>query len=386
MRPPGPGRVAAAALVALAVAMGIGRFAYTPILPAMQADYGLGARAGAALAAWNYAGYLAGSLAAVGMRLRPRAAIGGSLAAIAAVTAAMALPLGMAGWSALRAIAGVASALALVSVSAWALERLAAFGRPRLAGRVFAGVGTGIVVAGLACLALFSAHAPAQAAWLVLAAVALAGTAFAWPALGASPAALVPARFPRADADRRFWRLVACYGAFGYGYIIPATFLPAMAKAVLPDPRAYGWIWPIFGAAAVASTLLGARLGATGRPLATWIGSTLVLAFGVAVPIALPGAPGLVLSATCVGGTFMVLTMAAMQVARDAAGEHAPTYIAAMTAAFAAGQALGPAVVAALAGRAHGLALALGSAAAVLVAAAAWLAAGAARSPSGRKP
>src|SRR5207237_957429 len=48
-------------------------------------------------------------------------------------------------------------------------------------------------------------------------------------------------------------RLVACYGAFGFGYIIPATYLPAMAKALVHDPLAFGWAWPVFGATAAAA-------------------------------------------------------------------------------------------------------------------------------------
>ena len=59
-------------------------------------------------------------------------------------------------------------------------------------------------------------------------------------------------------------RLVACYSAFGIGYIIPATFVPVMAKQVIADPAVFGWAWPLFGAAAMASTL--ARRRARARP------------------------------------------------------------------------------------------------------------------------
>jgi hypothetical protein len=50
---------------------------------------------------------------------------------------------------------------------------------------------------------------------------------------------------------------VFCYGAFGLGYIIPATFLPVMAKQVIADAGWFAWAWSIFGAAATISTVLG---------------------------------------------------------------------------------------------------------------------------------
>src|ERR1700744_5285378 len=72
------------AAAALAAAMGVGRFAYTPILPLMHAQAGLSAQAGASLATANYAGYLAGAGAAPGAPAlsRSRAAMRGSLAVL----------------------------------------------------------------------------------------------------------------------------------------------------------------------------------------------------------------------------------------------------------------------------------------------------------------
>lgn len=139
-------------------------------------------------------------------------------------------------------------------------------------------------------------------------------------------------------------RLVLCYGAFGFGYIIPATFLPAMAKEIVPDPRVFGWAWPAFGAAAVVSTVCAVRLSVRLSHRSVWIGGHLVMALGVVVPLVLPGLPGIMAAALLVGGTFMVITMAGMQEARRA-GPHARALMAAMTSAFALGQILGPLVV-----------------------------------------
>ena len=135
-----------------------------------------------------------------------------------------------------------------------------------------------------------------------------------------------------------------CYGAFGFGYIIPATFLPAMAKEIVPDPRLFGWAWPVFGSAAAVSAVYAARLSERLSHRAVWIGGHLVMALGVVVPLVVPGLPGIIAAALLVGGTFMVVTMAGMQEARRA-GPHARALMAAMTSAFALGQILGPIVV-----------------------------------------
>jgi len=314
---------ALAGLAALAVAMGIGRFAFTPLLPLMQAEYGLSLAQGGWLAAANYAGYLAGALTA------PRALLGirGSVAAISLSTLAMAFVHDFPVQIALRAVAGIGSAWVLVRVSAALLPRLP---RPELAGVVFAGVGAGIVAAGFICLALPSA----DDAWIALGVIALLGTAL--PALPAERTGTSPLAFSGTE-----WRLVVPYGVFGFGYILPATFLPAMARDALGDPALFGWAWPLFGAAAAASTLAAVRIARGNRRL--WIAAQLVMAAGVAAPVALPGLPGILLAAICVGGTFVVITLAGM---REAAGRGA--LVAAMTAAFAAGQITGPLLVAAL--------------------------------------
>ena len=106
-------RIALAGMAALAVAMGIGRFAFTPILPMMQDDFGLSIVGGSWLASSNYLGYLLGALAATAWPMRSRAVLSGSLLAIAATTIAMGLTENFTAWAILRFGAGVASALML---------------------------------------------------------------------------------------------------------------------------------------------------------------------------------------------------------------------------------------------------------------------------------
>jgi MFS family permease len=341
--------VAAIGFAGLAAAMGIGRFAFTPLMPLMQDTHGLSLAGGAWLATANYVGYLLGAIACFVAPPRPGTAARAGLATVAATTLPMAVTDTFAAWAVLRLVCGAASAYVLVGVSSWALAWLAMKGRASWAGWVFAGVGAGIVLAGATAMAAGLARVGPDAAWAALGVAATLVAGFAWRPFGVPVStAPGPATGPSraAPLDGAAWLLVACYGALGIGYIVPATFLPAMARALVPDPAVFGWAWPVFGAAAAASTALASAVFGRAPPRHLAAGGMAVMAVGVAAPAVWPGLGGVLAGAVCVGGTFMVVTMASMQEARErAAGGDATRLVAAMTAAFALGQLLGPLVV-----------------------------------------
>ena len=123
-KPPGPRALVLAGLLSLAVAMGIGRFAFTPLLPLMAREGRLDLALGGWIAAANYAGYFAGALTAARLPLQARSLSVLALALTAATTAAMAWP-SVPAWLALRFLAGAASAWVFVATSVWCLGALA---------------------------------------------------------------------------------------------------------------------------------------------------------------------------------------------------------------------------------------------------------------------
>jgi MFS family permease len=70
-----------------------------------------------------------------------------------------------------------------------------------------------------------------------------------------------------------------------------------------------------------------------------------VMALGVALPAFFSSLAAVIVAAICVGGTFMVITMVGMQTAKEFGAAHPGRLMAAMTAAFAAGQLAGPLAV-----------------------------------------
>lgn len=367
--------VSVAASLMLAVAMGIGRFAFTPLLPMMQKDQGLSLVLGGWLATSNYLGYFLGAYTAAWLRAAPGKIISLSLLATALLTAGMAFTDLPVFWILLRGLAGVASAWVLVFTSAWALQHLAAAEAPGLRGLLFSGVGFGIMLAGSLCMLFLSWGWSAERSWFALGVTALLLSLLALPVLGAggSSEATVTGR-ARISADpRQVLGTALAYGVFGFGYIIPATFLPAMAKQRLPDSALFGWAWPVFGFAALVSTLLAARLMLRYSNRRVWGVSHVVMGVGVILPVVLQGLVGILLSALCVGGTFMVITSAGIQEARRLAPQDPSRLMARFTAAFAIGQILGPLCVSLLPKGSGSLTTLLIAAAALLLASGAGL-------------
>jgi MFS family permease len=351
--------VASIGLLALASAMGIGRFSLTPILPLMQHDAGLTLAQGGWLACANYLGYLAGALICIVLAPAPTLAIRWGLAGVGLFTLSMGLTDWQPLWLGSRFLAGLASAFVLVGVSAWAMPLLVRQGREEWSGRVFAGVGTGIAFAGLFGLAAGIDDWDSRGTWIALGLVATVVAALLWRRLGdQAPRAASVAQPTRRALPGRAILAAVCYMAFGYGYIIPATFLPALARSYIDNPAAFGLVWPVFGAAAAISSLAAARLGRGLAPWQLWTRAQWVLAIGVLLPALTVSVATLLLSALCVGGTFMVITMAGIKEAFRLGGAPASLAVGVMTAAFAIGQIAGPLTVSLLAGSGNAFQLA----------------------------
>ncbi len=362
-------------LISLASAMGIGRFAFTPLMPLMLGVDGFSLAQGAWVASANYLGYLAGAAASWILAFRPSPAARWGLAAVAVTTLLGSVAHSLAAWIAVRFAAGMASAFVLIGASDWALAALAQRRRMHWSGWAFAGVGTGIFLAGLTSLAGASMGASARWLWATLGVLAAIAAALTWRPLESTQ---YSAPKTVTGAGRRFdaagWILIGCYGAFGFGYILPATFIPAAAHAIVQDPAQFAWAWPLFGlAAAVSTVVVSAVLPPAARPrvVAGW--SLVVMALGVFLTAVGGRLETLCIAAVCVGGTFMVATMSCLQEAGRIGGDAPGRLIAAMTAAFAVGQLAGPLTVGSSNSVGNALALPSAIAAAMLLLASAIL-------------
>ncbi len=330
-------------LISLAVAVGVGRFIYTPILPFMVEDLGLTKGDAGLIASANYVGYLIGALIGTTPLLggSRRAWLLTSLAVSAVTTMAMGLTSSMVLFLTLRLIGGIASALILVFASTLVLERLRASGDGRLASLHFAGVGTGLALAAAMVSLLVQGGVGWRGHWIVGGALSLiaAAAVAAFVQKEAEPPAL-----PRQQtgANRYLTLLITAYGLFGIGYVITATFIMAIVRDNAEIRPLEPYIWILVGVSAAPSvavwTWIAGRIGI----IPAFSAACLVQAVGVAASVLWISAPGIVLAAFCLGATIMGITALGLVAAQAISGGDPRHAFSLMTASFGTGQIVGP--------------------------------------------
>ena len=379
-----------AGILALVVATGIGRFAYTPVLPAMLERFDLSNAIAAGLASSNYLGHLMGAvLVAFVPTSRARdMLLRTSLWTVAAATVCVGLTTDYSAWIALRFVAGLAGAGAFVLASPVMLEELWRRGHLRLSGLFYSGPGIGIAISGLLVLSLNRLLAGELAAWraewllLGVLALVLVFPCVEWMPRGKTArqstsrarGSVAPKKGTTGSTDRAavgvpfaLALLGLAYFLEGGGYIVTGTFLPTIVES-LPGLESLGaGAWILVGLAAAPSALLWAgmalRLGA-----ATALGAAyIVQATGILLPAVSDAWWAAAASAALFGSTFVGIAALTLTYAREVTGaRRAGLAIGLLTAVYGAGQVLRPLVAARLADDAGNFGAALIAASAVV--------------------
>jgi predicted MFS family arabinose efflux permease len=347
-----------------ASALGLARFAYGLLVPAMRAELGWSLAQAGALTTANGLGYLAGAVATapVARRLGVTATfrLGMVLTAVslAATAATSSYPLLLLA----RAAAGAAGALVFIAGGVLASQAAARLRSAVPLTIYFAGAGLGIAVSGALIPPLLGGH-PGRwpLAWAGLAAGAGLATVVSWTAardagtVGADTGrenASAAARLIDLRAVRRLWRIAAAYLLFAAGYIAYITFLSAYLAAHHASTVQVAVTWAVLGIAGMAAPALWSR------PVSSWPGAAALAASlaalaAAAVVALISAAPAVVaVSAMGYGATFLVVPAAVTSLIHSAVPRAEWTRVlAAFTVVFAAGQTAGPYLAGALADR-----------------------------------
>lgn len=349
-------------MLGLIVAMGIGRFAFTPILPLMQRDLAMSNTLAGWLAGLNYLGYLVGAVlcSAVPRLLRSRLVTGSALLLSLATTLFMGLTVSAFWWGTMRFIAGWASAVLFIVISAEVGEALSRRGYGHWVGALYAGVGFGVAISGLIVPQL-DRFGDWSSAWtgmgiiaIILAAVGLV--------IGRRRDLVQPVMISKSGHSGRLrvvYLLAVAYFFEGLGYIVTATFIVAIIT-ITPGLESFApYSWVAVGLAAVPSTLfwpyLARRIGSQRALLSAYA----LQAVGIFVSIHAETVIEVVFAAISFGGTFMgivAMTLAEGNQRMPGEGGRAAAFL---TASFGVGQVLGPVLAGILADMQQGFSLPL---------------------------
>lgn len=333
-------------MAALIVAMGIGRFAFTPILPMMMDNHLFNAAGAGYLASSNYLGYLVGALGLTVIRPKNKTGLlmGGIIASVA-TTWGMGGLQSMEAWLLLRFLSGVASAIVFVVAVSIVVEHVSEI----LTGVFYGGVGLGILLTGL-MVPVLAEEGQWMGAWKGLGLVGLVLGLFACYALldrrqsSRNIQQALHSDTSSVPVKRILICLAVAYGLEGLGYIVTGTYLAAYAKASsdIANIATSSWIWVGIAAApsCVAWSFLATRWGKK------WTLSLAMLlqSFGIAIPVLAPSAFTLLLGAILFGATFMGITTITLSFAKDMYPKDSRKIIGLLTTFYGLGQMIGPSV------------------------------------------
>ena len=342
---------------------GLARYAYSMLLPGMQADLGLSYDRMGFIGTGNFTGYLLSVLAAprVMRRFRPRRTAAAGLLIIALCMIGIGLCSGFLPILILYALAGVGSGFTNIPLMALVTYWFRSEQRGKAAGLVIAGNGLGIILAGFLIPALnrsFGADGW-RSGWIVLGAISLGVAACAaaflrnHPSeLGLEPvgraAEIAPEQFihreHKGDAGILI-RLGLLYLVFGVTFMVFGTFIvTTMVKEYgIPEARAgLYWSWVGFFSffSGIGFGTLSDRIGRRhGLALVFAVQSAAYLLAGLEV-----GSAGLTLSLVLYGSAvFAIPAIMAAAVGEYLGLSRASSSFATVTIFFGIGQVIGPA-------------------------------------------
>ncbi len=257
-------RATLAGFCASLVGIGLARFAYTPLLPAIVGAHWFAAASAAYLGAANLTGYLAGALLArwVARAISARGAIRATMLLASLALLACAWPLSFAWFFAWRFASGFAGGVLMVLAATAVLPHVPPPRRGLAGGVIFMGVGAGIAASGTLVPLLL--HEGLVAAWLGLGTLSLVLTAIAWRGWPAesepAPAATqVPDGHPRQAMALR--ALYAEYALNAVGLVPHMLFLvDFVARGLGQGVQAGSAYWVLFGLGALVGPVLTGHL------------------------------------------------------------------------------------------------------------------------------
>ena len=331
-------------IAALTIAIGIGRFSYTPILPYMISELKLTTTDAGLIASSNYLGYLLGSLIPIFPQFPKniRSIFIYSIFISIISLFAMGLTNTFEVFILIRFIHGIFSAFVLILGTSLIVSHVQKKGKIFLGTAHFSGVGLGMALSAIVVSYLGFLNFTWDELWFSIGILAIM---LSFQIIKFTPIQKAEVKYNLKSKNKTslgFSLITISYGLYGFGYVAFGTFISTMSRLTPGLEKTEPYVWFVVGVTGIPSVFFWNWFGSKiGNDIGLFL-ANLILGLGVLFSVLINNEFGIFLSCILFGISFVPITSMCLLEGQKRFSGSFIVSTAILTFSFSIGQMIGP--------------------------------------------
>ncbi len=331
-------------IAALTIAVGIGRFSYTPILPYMISELNLTTTEAGLIASSNYLGYLLGSLIPIFPKFPKniRSIFIYSIFISIISLFAMGLTNTFEVFILIRFIHGVFSAFVLILGTSLIVSHVQKKGKLFLGTAHFSGVGLGMALSAIVVSYLGFLNFTWDELWFCIGILAIM---LSFQIIKFTPIQKAEVKYNLKSKNKTnlgFSLITISYGLYGFGYVAFGTFISTMSRLTPGLEKTEPYVWFVVGVTGIPSVFFWNWFGSKiGNDIGLFL-ANLILGLGVLFSVLINNEFGIFISCILFGLSFVPITSMCLLEGQKRFSGSFIVSTAILTFSFSIGQMIGP--------------------------------------------
>ena len=331
-------------IAALTIAVGIGRFSYTPILPYMISELNLTTTEAGLIASSNYLGYLLGSLIPIFPQFPKNIRSIFIYSIFISITSlfAMGLTNTFEVFILIRFIHGIFSAFVLILGTSLIVSHVQKKGKIFLGTAHFSGVGLGMALSAIVVSYLGFLNFTWDELWFSIGILAIM---LSFQIIKFTPIQKAEVKYNLKSKNKTsigFILITISYGLYGFGYVAFGTFISTMSRLTPGLEKTEPYVWFVVGVTGIPSVFFWNWFGSKiGNDIGLFL-ANLILGLGVLFSVLINNEFGIFISCILFGLSFVPITSMCLLEGQKRFSGSFIVSTAILTFSFSIGQMIGP--------------------------------------------
>ena len=331
-------------IAALTIAVGIGRFSYTPILPYMISELNLTTTEAGLIASSNYLGYLLGSLIPIFPQFPKniRSIFIYSIFISIISLFAMGLTNTFEVFILIRFVHGIFSAFVLILGTSLIVSHVQKKGKIFLGTAHFSGVGLGMALSAIVVSYLGFLNFTWDKLWFSIGILAIM---LSFQIIKFTPIQKAEVKYNLKSKNKTslgFSLITISYGLYGFGYVAFGTFISTMSRLTPGLEKTEPYVWFVVGVTGIPSVFFWNWFGSKiGNDIGLFL-ANLILGLGVLFSVLINNEFGIFISCILFGLSFVPITSMCLLEGQERFSGSFIVSTAILTFSFSIGQMIGP--------------------------------------------